>query len=55
MPSGVHANPGQQSADVRLFFYSPAAHLLLKKPKARTLKVFSTLTDLLTAPSLDVL
>jgi hypothetical protein len=39
---------------LRMFFSSLAAHLLLKKPKARTLKVLSTLTDLLTAPSLDV-
>jgi hypothetical protein len=55
MPSAVHANPGQQSADVRLFFPSPAAHQRLKKPKARTLKVLSMLIDPLMGPSLDVL
>jgi hypothetical protein len=31
MPSAVHANPGQQSTDVRMFFSSPAAHQRLKK------------------------
>jgi hypothetical protein len=54
MPSAVHTNPGQQSADVRMFFSSPAA-LLLMKPKAMTLKVLSTLIGLLTGPNLDVL